>query len=265
MHTIRRQDNYRTARLWLAVIAAFAMLIALVPQRAAAEQQPMGPPIEVIVREAPGAGDGPERLVERVGGTVGQSLELIGGFSASVPSNTIASLEASPEIVQITPNAVLELSEAGWEDASTLGSADPRTAPSSLYEVARYMRADEMWDAGYTGAGVDIALIDSGVVPVNGLTAPGKIFNGPDLSFESQYDSLRYLDTFGHGTHMAGIMAGLLGIGGGLVIVPALALLFARQGFPADTIMHFAVGTSLATIIPTSISSLLESMGNKVD
>lgn len=56
---------------------------------------------------------------------------------------------------------------------------------------------------------------------------------------------------------IAGMMAGLLGIGGGLVIVPALALLFARQGLPTDSIMHFAVGTSLATIIPTSISSLL--------
>jgi uncharacterized membrane protein YfcA len=56
---------------------------------------------------------------------------------------------------------------------------------------------------------------------------------------------------------IAGTMAGLLGIGGGLVIVPALALLFARQGFPADTIMQFAIGTSLATIIPTSVSSLL--------
>jgi uncharacterized membrane protein YfcA len=56
---------------------------------------------------------------------------------------------------------------------------------------------------------------------------------------------------------VAGLMAGLLGIGGGLVIVPALALYFASQGFAADTLMHFAVGTSLATIIPTSISSLL--------
>lgn len=55
----------------------------------------------------------------------------------------------------------------------------------------------------------------------------------------------------------AGLMAGLLGIGGGLVIVPALALFFASQGFAAETLMHFAVGTSLATIIPISISSLL--------
>jgi uncharacterized membrane protein YfcA len=56
---------------------------------------------------------------------------------------------------------------------------------------------------------------------------------------------------------VAGLMAGLLGIGGGLVIVPALAMLFARHGFSADMVMHYAVGTSLATIIPTSISSLL--------
>ncbi len=56
---------------------------------------------------------------------------------------------------------------------------------------------------------------------------------------------------------IAGLMAGLLGIGGGLVIVPALALFFASQGFAGATLMHFAVGTSLATIIPISVSSLL--------
>ena len=56
---------------------------------------------------------------------------------------------------------------------------------------------------------------------------------------------------------VAGLMAGLLGIGGGLVIVPTLAILFVHQGFTADTIMHYAVGTSLATIVVTSVSSLL--------
>lgn len=53
----------------------------------------------------------------------------------------------------------------------------------------------------------------------------------------------------------AGLLAGLLGVGGGLVIVPILAWLFSSL-FPADVIMHFAVGTSLATIIPTSLSSI---------
>jgi uncharacterized membrane protein YfcA len=56
---------------------------------------------------------------------------------------------------------------------------------------------------------------------------------------------------------IAGLMAGLLGIGGGLVIVPALALLFAGQGFAPETIMHVAIGSSLATIVLTSMASLL--------
>ena len=59
-----------------------------------------------------------------------------------------------------------------------------------------------------TGAGIGVAVLDSGVSPVKGLDGPGKVINGPDLSFESQARNLRHLDTFGHGTHMAGIIAG---------------------------------------------------------
>lgn len=55
----------------------------------------------------------------------------------------------------------------------------------------------------------------------------------------------------------AGLLAGLFGIGGGLVIVPVLIFTFTAQGFPPEVLVHLAVGTSLATIIPTSISSLL--------
>lgn len=54
---------------------------------------------------------------------------------------------------------------------------------------------------------------------------------------------------------IAGILAGLLGIGGGLVIVPMLVFCFSRQSIPDAMIMHMALGTSLASIMFTSVSS----------
>jgi uncharacterized membrane protein YfcA len=56
---------------------------------------------------------------------------------------------------------------------------------------------------------------------------------------------------------VAGLMAGLFGIGGGLIIVPILAMLFASQGFPTELVMIMSVATSLATIIFTSVFSVL--------
>ncbi|MCB2182301.1 MAG: sulfite exporter TauE/SafE family protein [Desulfobulbaceae bacterium] len=55
---------------------------------------------------------------------------------------------------------------------------------------------------------------------------------------------------------VAGVLAGLLGIGGGLVIVPMLAYVLPSQGVDSTHVMHLALGTSLASIIFTSISSL---------
>ncbi|MDB9983255.1 sulfite exporter TauE/SafE family protein [Candidatus Pelagibacter sp.] len=54
---------------------------------------------------------------------------------------------------------------------------------------------------------------------------------------------------------VAGFMAGLLGVGGGIIIVPALYYAFTVLDFELVTRMHLAVGTSLAIIIPTSIIS----------
>ena len=85
---------------------------------------------------------------------------------------------------------------------------DPATDVNSMYRTTAYTGATAWWTAGYTGAGVDVAVIDTGVSPVEGLATPGKIVYGPDLSLESQNPDLRNLDTNGHGTFMAGLIAG---------------------------------------------------------
>ncbi len=56
---------------------------------------------------------------------------------------------------------------------------------------------------------------------------------------------------------IAGVLAGLLGIGGGLVIVPMLVFCMELQNLPNELIMHLALGTSMASIVFTSVSSFM--------
>ena len=85
---------------------------------------------------------------------------------------------------------------------------DPILDGYSMKAMTENIGATAFWDAGFTGAGVDVAVIDTGVAPVEGLATPGKIINGPDLSLESQAPNLAHLDTNGHGTFIAGLIAG---------------------------------------------------------
>ncbi|WOE31492.1 MULTISPECIES: sulfite exporter TauE/SafE family protein [unclassified Acinetobacter] len=55
----------------------------------------------------------------------------------------------------------------------------------------------------------------------------------------------------------AGFAAGLFGVGGGTIIVPLLFIVFSQMGYNPTVVMHLALGTSLATIIVTSISSCM--------
>ena len=156
--------------------------------------------VSVIVRELEGAGNAPERAVSAFGGTVGRQLDIIGGFTADVPADRLDALRAVPGVQSVTTNAGLALQSTDVE--SQVDQA------GSLYTLANEVTgASAMWDAGFTGKGVDVAVIDSGILPVDGFNTPGKVVYGPDLSFEAGTPA-ENLDTYGHGVHMAGIIAG---------------------------------------------------------
>ena len=89
--------------------------------------------------------------------------------------------------------AIVTLMALGMVRAGASWGSSAYTPASDPYSIQNVEAGDGVtawWNAGYTGKGVDVALIDTGVAPVAGLSGSGKIVNGPDLSLESQATSL---------------------------------------------------------------------------
>jgi hypothetical protein len=180
-----------------ALLLVLALFVAILP----ANPGPFGSdrPVSVIVRELPGAGSVPEHAVEALGGEVEQHIPIIGGFVAEVPVAVVPELQRLDGIHSVTLNSRVRL-------LGSIDGIDPNRDPGSWLKVAKNTKLQEMWQHGFTGQGIDVALIDSGVAPVEGLSM--QVINGPDLSFDSQAPNLADVDTYGHGTHMAGLIAG---------------------------------------------------------
>jgi serine protease AprX len=187
----------RNGRKWLAAAVA-VLAAALAP--ATAQAMPLHAPAPAlqtaVVIPAAGHDAGARALVARLGGHAGRRLPLIGGFAARVPAGTVARLSASPLVRTASPNVSLSVRDDGSSDAAT-----------SMAIVRGASGAQAVQDAGGDGSGVGIAVVDSGVMRVQGLDS-GQLVRGPDFSDESGNSDLRGLDTFGHGTHLAGVIAG---------------------------------------------------------
>ena len=191
-------DSKKGSRVLAALFCASLLLMSVPASDLQAASDEMSRMVGVIVQELPGSGSGPEEAVAAAGGHVQEQLGIIDAFSAKVPANAISALRSTEGIRAVTPNRKVQLLSSNW---------DYKPYPGSMPNVAAAIKAKDFWQNGITGKGVDVAVIDTGVVDVEGLKGP-KVLNGPDLSIEYFNEDLRYKDTNGHGTHMAGIIAG---------------------------------------------------------
>ena len=131
--------------------------------------------------------------VARHGGRVVRPLPIVDGVAARVPPPELAALTADPGVRAVTPDGALAV-QADTTDASPVHNA------SAVFPEV--VGADALWAKGWTGAGVAVALVDTGIDKVGDLA--GRVKGGIDLTDEGD----PYTDSFGHGTFLAGILAG---------------------------------------------------------
>jgi serine protease AprX len=129
--------------------------------------------------------------VEGLGGTVTHELPIIGAFSARLPGEGVGRLLASPEVLKVWGDGRVHMSHGTDQYDSAL--------PNKVWQKA--IRLPDARALGYDGAGVTVAILDTGVFPVPDLA--GRIKAVADFTPEGDG-----LDRYGHGTHMAGLIAG---------------------------------------------------------
>jgi len=187
-------------RIVTTLLSAAGLALPLAPAAAMAAPMSAGPMTAVIVRGDTGCSAAVRAAVLQAGGRMTRPLSILDGGAALVPAGKLAGLAASPCVAAVSPDATLA--------PASIGGYDPTADTGSLYNTTQLIGAQKVWKKGFTGQGVGVALIDTGVAPVQGLSATGQLINGPDLSFDSQVPALTYNDEYGHGTHLAGIIAG---------------------------------------------------------
>jgi serine protease AprX len=186
------RNEQRAAIRWRAgaALAAVASLAAAAPAAAAPVK-----PVEVVVVTEPGTT--PRAAIENAGGKLDRELPLIHAASARVPADAVAALRDARGVTSVTRDRAFALR------SDPPASQFSGITPSALRTL---IGADRLDPTAEGGAGVDVALVDSGVAPVPGLA--GRIVDGPDFSTEGGDPAFAHVDAFGHGTHMAGIVAG---------------------------------------------------------
>jgi serine protease AprX len=147
--------------------------------------------VPVVVRERIPRNDAAERLIQAVGGRVTKPLPLIGGFAADVPADGLAMLDPDGPIAGVYVDGPIHMAAAGTEAYDDL---EPNLAWRKTIRLPQV-------PAGIDGSGVTVAIIDTGVAQVQDLG--DRVVARVDFTPGGNGE-----DAYGHGTHLAGVIAG---------------------------------------------------------
>ena len=147
--------------------------------------------ISILVHETDPASSFAEELVHAIGGHVSRPLPLIGGFAAAVPDDRLSMLAADPAIAGLSADRRIEMASSGTAAYDTLD-------PNLVWRKA--IRLGQVPD-GIDGGDVTVAMIDTGVARHEDLgdRVVARVDFTPGAAGEDHY---------GHGTHLAGVIAG---------------------------------------------------------
>lgn len=209
--TIRRPWSYPRVTAGLALAGLLALAAAqpyggagAVPAAAAPRLAAVGRAFaRVIVQGSAPGSRAAEHAVAKAGGRVTRKLPIVDGVAATVPAAAVPALAAAPGVVAVTPDARAHVRSmpATGEDLGGVRSVYPQV-----------VRADDVWRAGRTGAGVTVALVDTGVAEVGDLA--GRVVpivndrTGQTHACENLSEEWDCTDSYGHGTFIAGTIAG---------------------------------------------------------
>lgn len=171
------------------------------PHLAALAKADPARPVSVIV-QTDGNTQALIRSVAALGGKVTSTWRIIPGFAAELPAGAVQSLAAAEGVRWVSL------------DSPLASAAAPMRLPAATELASAYqeaVRADKVWPAGLTGAGIGVAVIDTGIADATHRDLTGRV--AARATFHA--DATDAADWFGHGTHVAGILAGSGAASGG--------------------------------------------------
>ena len=171
------------------------------------------------------------------GGRLHSKLHMIKGAAFTIPVSALPALEADPEIVSVTLDHPMNVMDDMTNDATGVNTA---------------------WNAGYNGAGVGVAIIDSGIndshPDLHNASGASRVVYHQDFTGTTVYNAYNHLvyDLYGHGTHVAGIIGGNGSLSGGQYegVAPAVSLIDLRaldaNGSGTDSMVIAAIQQAIA-------------------